>query len=235
MRLEDILKSGAPELGVPLSENAEAGFRAYYELLMLRNKEFNLTAIKGEEEAARLHFLDCLGLLKVRDFKNRRVVDVGSGGGFPGWPIKIAEPSVNITLVDSTEKKVNFLREVSEKLDLPAECVHARAEELSTGEKRESYDIAVSRAVARLNILSELCLPLVKVGGAFISMKAADSDAEIAEAARAARLLGGGEPEVREYGIPGTDIIRRAVIIEKLEPTPKKYPRRYGAIKKAPL
>ena len=235
MRLEDILESGAPELGVPLSENAEAGFRAYYELLMLRNKEFNLTAIKGEEEAARLHFLDCLGLLKVRDFKNRRVVDVGSGGGFPGWPIKIAEPSVNITLVDSTEKKVNFLREVSEKLDLPADCVHARAEELSTGEKRESYDIAVSRAVARLNILSELCLPLVKVGGAFISMKAADSDAEIAEAARAARLLGGGEPEVREYGIPGTDIIRRAVIIEKLEPTPKKYPRRYGAIKKAPL
>ncbi len=235
MRLEDILKSGAPELGVPLSENAVAGLRAYYELLMRRNAEFNLTAIKGEEDAARLHFLDCLGLISVCDLRNKRVADVGAGGGFPGWPVRIAEPSVDITLIDSTEKKVNFLREVGEELGLEASCIHARAEELGQGEARESFDAVLSRAVARLNILSELCLPLVKPGGFFAAMKAEDSDLEIKEAENAIKLLGGAEPEIREYRIPGTEIIRRVLIIRKIKPTPLKYPRRYGAIKKAPL
>lgn len=235
MRLEDILKSGAPELGVPLSEKAIGGLREYYELLIRRNAEFNLTAIKGEEEAARLHFLDCLGLLSVCDLKGKRVADVGAGGGFPGWPVKIGEPSVDITLIDSTEKKVNFLREVGEELGIPASCIHARAEELGQGEARESFDAVISRAVARLNVLCELCLPLVKKGGFFAAMKAQDSDEEIEEAKKAIKLLGGAGPEVREYRIPGTEITRRVVVIRKISATPAKYPRRYGAIKKAPL
>ena len=236
MKQEAILMSGAPKLGVSLNETQAELFRRYYDLLERRNEEFNLTAIKGEEEAARLHFLDSLGILAAYDFAGKSVIDIGTGGGFPGWPMKIALPSVYITLVDSTEKKVKFLSEVSGELNLPAVCLHARAEELGADPAyREKYDAAVSRAVARLSILAELCLPLVKPGGAFIALKAKDSDEEISEALGAIKTLGGAEPEIFEYQIPETDLIRRAVIIKKERPTPKKYPRRYGAIKKSPI
>lgn len=236
MRLEELLKSGASQIGAPLGDEKIALFRAYYELLEKRNAEFNLTAIKGEEDAAKLHFLDSLGILSCADFSGRRVIDVGCGAGFPGWPVKIAEPTVSLTLLDSTEKKVAFLREVSETLGLNAECVHARAEELSRmPEYREKYDIAVSRAVARLNVLCELCLPFVKTGGVFIALKAADSDEEIREAYVSIKTLGGAKAEIREYQIPGTEITRRAVIIRKEAPTPAKYARRYAQITKKPL
>lgn len=196
----------------------------------------NLTSIEGEDAAARLHFLDCAALLTLEDFRGARVVDVGSGAGFPGFPILLCEPSVRLTALDSTEKKVEFLRELAGELGVEAECLAARAEELAmTEEYRESFDIAVSRAVARLNILSELCLPLVRVGGRFIAMKSSSSDEEIDGARAAIEALGGRLETVREYRIPDTDIIRRAVIVVKTSQCDRKFPRRYAKIIKSPL
>lgn len=236
MSLETILSAGAPLLGVPLDSAQVERFRAYYELLRLRGGEFNLTAILGEEEAARLHFLDCLGILRAWDFAGKSVIDVGTGAGFPGYPMKLAEPTLALTLVDSTEKKVRFLREVSERIGVEAECIDARAEELGRGaEHRGRYDAAVSRAVARMSVLCELCLPLVKPGGVFVAMKGADSDGELDEAMRAMEELGGAKPEIFTYRIPDTDVIRRAVVVKKVRETPDKYPRRYARIQKSPL
>ncbi|MGM9521008.1 MAG: 16S rRNA (guanine(527)-N(7))-methyltransferase RsmG [Oscillospiraceae bacterium] len=233
---EEIIASGAGDMGLKLPARAPGAFREYYELLMERNQEFNLTAIKGEEDAARLHFLDSIALLREYDFSGKRVIDIGTGAGFPGLPLLIAGPDIDLTLVDSTEKKVNFLREVCEKTALTARCIHGRAEELGNDpEYRERFDITVSRAVARLNMLTELCMPFVKTGGAFIAMKSADSEEEINEAKSAIKTLGGKISQVREYTLPGTDILRRAVVIEKTSPTPGKYPRRFAKLSKAPL
>ena len=235
MKLEEIVLSGISELGVELPDGAMEKLRAYYELLTLRGAEMNLTAIKGEEDAANLHFLDCLGLLRCCDFSGS-IVDVGTGAGFPGVPLAIARPDLQITLMDSTEKKINFLREVSETVNVPARCVHARAEEAGQdAEFRESFDFAVSRAVARLSLLCELTLPLVRPGGKFVAMKSADSDEEIKEAAKAIKILGGAPAKIEEYKVPGTDIVRRAVIIEKTAHTDKKYPRRFAKMQKSPL
>ncbi|MGX8699067.1 MAG: 16S rRNA (guanine(527)-N(7))-methyltransferase RsmG [bacterium] len=233
MSLETTLKSGVLALGTPLSDEKIALFRRYYDLLDRRSREFNLTAIHGEDETATLHFLDSLAVLRYVDLRGKKVIDVGCGAGFPGWPLKLAEESIDLTLLDSTEKKVTFLREVSAALGLPANCLHGRAEE--QGALREQYDAAVSRAVARLNVLAELCLPFVKVGGVFAALKAADSGEEIAEALPAIRALGGAAPEVRDYLLPGADIPRRIVLIQKISPTPKKYPRRYAKILKSPI
>lgn len=234
MSIKEILKSGAPELGVPLGDIEK--FCVYYELLERRNKDFNLTAITDETDAAQKHFLDSLGVLKSADFAGKSVIDVGCGAGFPGFPLKIAEPSISLTSVDSTEKKVSFLMEVNAALSLDVKCLHARAEELGQDpEYREKYDIAVSRAVARLNVLAELCLPLVRHGGKFLAMKALDSDEEIEEARAGIEKLGGIISRVDEYDIPGTDLRRRVVVIEKSCKTPEKFPRRFGTIKKQPL
>ena len=234
MSVKEILKSGAPEMGVPLGDIEK--FRVYYKLLERRNREFNLTAITDENDAAQKHFLDSLGVLKSADFAGKSVIDVGCGAGFPGFPIRIAEPTVSLTSVDSTEKKVAFLEEVNAALSLGVKCLHARAEELGQDPAyRERYDIAVSRAVARLNVLCELCLPLVKPGGKFLAMKALDSDEEIGEARAGIEKLGGMIARVDEYDIPGTELRRRVVVIEKHRKTPEKYPRRFGTIKKQPL
>ncbi len=234
--LEEIITKGAGEMGLVLPGPAPGAFRRYYELLTARNREFNITAIEGEDAAAKLHFLDCAALTALWDFKGKSVIDVGSGGGFPGIPILICEPTVNLTMLDSTEKKVGFTREVCRELGFEAESLCGRAEELALEpEHRERYDAAVSRAVAKLNVLSELCLPFVRVGGVFIAMKSAASGEEVREAEGAIAALGGELAETREYAIPGTDIVRRAVIIRKTAPTGKKYPRRYGKIVKKPL
>ena len=236
MSLEEILMGGAPALGAPLSPERAAAFRTYYELLEEANSRFNLTAISGEEDCARLHFLDSLALCGIADLGGRSLLDVGTGAGFPGLPVALCVPDCRVTLVDATEKKVEFLRQVSERLGLDTHCVHGRAEELGQDPAyRESFDICTSRAVARLNVLCELCLPMVRPGGLFIALKAKDSDAEIDEARSAAKKLGGGEIQVREYPIPGTEIVRRAVIIKKTGLTAAKYPRRYATIKKSPL
>ena len=172
--MEEILKYGFAQLGVEVNERALERYRTYYEYLEERNKVMNLTAISGTEDVARLHFLDCVSLLGMCDFKSKRLIDVGTGAGFPGLPLKIAEPSLELTLLDSLNKRVDFLRETCVKLGFEdVNCIHARAEE-APAEFRGAYDIAASRAVARLNTLCELCLPFLKVGGVFIAMKGPD-------------------------------------------------------------
>lgn len=233
--MEKILKEGFAELGLELTDEALKRYREYYEYLEQRNKVMNLTAISGQEDVARLHFLDCAALLGISDFKDKRVIDVGTGAGFPGLPLKIAQPQMRITLLDSLNKRVEFLRETCQRLELnDAECIHARAEE-APEELRGAYDIAVSRAVARLSVLSELCLPFVKVGGAFIAMKGPDCAAEVEQAQNAIGLLGARLKEVKLYTVPGTDISHAAVVIEKIKPTHAKYPRKWAQIKKSPL
>ena len=232
--LEEILQSGFAAMGISASDSAIAGFRKYYDLLQEKNRVMNLTAISGEDESARLHFLDSASPLLFTALSGCSVIDVGTGAGFPGLPLKILCPDMRLTLLDSLGKRVEFLRQVCGELSLTdTECIHARAEEC--GPLRESFDFAVSRAVARLNLLCELCLPYVKRGGAFIAMKGPELDAELKEAANAVRLLGGSVEKRTDYRIPGTDIIHSAVIIRKVSDTPAKYPRRWAQIKKAAL
>ena len=169
--LEEILASGFEALQLTPDPQAIARYRIYYDYLDEQNRVMNLTAISGEEDSARLHFLDCAALLKEADFAGRRVIDVGTGAGFPGLALKVACPSIELTLLDSLDKRVRFLQTLCEKLGFAdVQCLHARAEE-APAELRQSCDIAVSRAVARLNLLCELCLPFVKVGGLFLAMK----------------------------------------------------------------
>ena len=232
--MREILRSGFAELGVPASEEAVAALERYAALLEEKNKVMNLTAIKGAEDVARLHFLDCGALLRYIRPEGKRLLDVGSGAGFPGLVLKFLAPETELTMLDSLQKRVTFLQETAEALGLSgAECLCARAEELP--DRRESFDIVTSRAVARLSVLAELCLPLVKTGGVFAAMKGPDVAEELAEAERGISLLGGGKARVERYAIPGTDVTHSVVLIEKRRPTPAKYPRRYAQIKKQPL
>ena len=231
-----IIEQGAKELNIVLPPGTEAAFRAYYDFLEKRGQNVNLTAISGAEEVARLHFLDSLALLNVAEFKGARVIDIGSGAGFPGIPLKIAEPSIRLTLLDSTSKRVKFLSELCQELGIEAECVSARAEEAAhSADMREQYDVVVSRAVARLNVLCELCLPFVRLEGLFIAMKSVDSAEEIDEAQSAIEALGAcGQGNV-DYIVPGTDIIHRAVLIRKVAETKNTFPRRYAKIQRSQL
>ena len=208
---------------------------AFARLVLERNKVMNLTAITDEGDFARLHLMDSAALLKVADFAGKRVVDVGTGAGFPGMPLRILCDSVRMTLLDSTGKRVDFLREACDTLGLSAvECVHGRAEEFAA-ERRESFDLATSRAVAALPVLCELCLPLVKVGGQFLAMKSARSDEELEGAMDAIEKLGGRLSDVVDYTIPGSEVTHRVIVIDKADKTPKQYPRAFGQIKKRPL
>ena len=232
--LEDILKCGLDAMGLPCPENALRQFRQYYDLLDERSKVMNLTAISGEDASARLHFLDSAAALLAVPLAGKRIVDVGTGAGFPGLPIKIIEPSVSLTLLDSLQKRIGFLQEVCDTLGLTdVECVHARAEEC--GARREQYDCAVSRAVARLNVLCELCLPYVKVGGVFLALKGPAVTEELKEAEKAVAALGAAVERVFEYAVPGEELNHNIVVLRKTSPTPKKYPRRFAMIKKSPL
>lgn len=232
--MTEILTAGFAELGISVDTKALSRFEEYYRLLTERGAVMNLTAISGKADTARLHFLDSAALLTLSDFTDASVIDVGTGAGFPGLPMKICKPDIKLTLLDSLGKRVDFLSEVCEELGLEGtSCIHARAEEAR--EMRESFDYAVSRAVARLNMLLELCLPLVRVGGAFIAMKGAEARTEAEEAENAAFELGGKIEKICEYTIPGTDIVHRAVLVRKERPTPEKYPRRFARIQKKPL
>jgi len=235
-KLTEIVASGAAELGITLPPGALAKFDTYYSFLEKRGREFNLTAITGEKDVARLHFLDSMALLKIFDFKNVKAIDVGSGAGFPGIPLKITEPSIKLTLLDATLKRVSFLSELCGILELDAACIHARAEEAAhEPDKREQYDIAVSRAVAELNILCELCLPFIQVGGSFFAMKSIDTGDEVNQANEAIEKLGGEISGFFDYSIPGTGMTRRVVHIKKISKTPGSYPRRFARIKREPL
>ena len=231
--MESILREGLEALSLP-TEGIPALLR-YWELLAEKNKVMNLTAITDPAEAARLHFLDSAALLALADLRGKTVVDVGTGAGFPGLPLKILEPSIRLTLLDAQRKRVDFLREVCEDLGLEdVECVHGRAEEFAQ-QRRESFDCAVSRAVAALPVLTELCLPLVKPGGQFLAMKSVDSNEELNAAGRAVNLLGGRLEKPADYSISGTNVPRRLVIMTKITETQKKYPRTFAKIKKNPL
>lgn len=231
--MESVLREGLTALSLP-TEGVPALLR-YWELLAEKNKVMNLTAITDPIDAARLHFLDSAALLPLEDLRGKSIVDVGTGAGFPGLPLKILEPSIRLTLLDAQRKRVDFLREVCEDLGLQdVECVHARAEDF-VAERRETFDIAVSRAVAALPVLAELCLPLVKVGGKFLAMKSVDTGEELNAAGRAVNVLGGRLEKPLDYVVSGTDIPRRLVILTKIGETPKKYPRMFAKIKKNPL
>ncbi len=233
--MEEILNSGLAELGITPAPNAIKHLETYFEYLEERNRVMNLTAISGEEDVSRLHFLDCAQLLSLCDFKGKKVIDVGTGAGFPGLVLKIIQPDMNLTLLDSLNKRIDFLNETCMKIELnDVQCIHARAEEIAP-EQRAAYDIAVSRAVARLGVLCEMCLPYIRVGGLFIAMKGPDCDEEVCEAANAMQLLGAQLKDTIRYTIPGTDITHAAVIIEKIKPTHPKYPRKWAQIKKQPL
>ncbi|MBQ9046057.1 MAG: 16S rRNA (guanine(527)-N(7))-methyltransferase RsmG [Oscillospiraceae bacterium] len=228
--MRQILSEGFAALGLPVTDTALAGFETYYHLLDERGSVMNLTAIREKEDVARLHFLDCAALLTLHDCAGKRVIDVGTGAGFPGLPMKLLEPTIALTLLDSLDKRVRFLQEVCGALALSdVTCLHARAEEQP--QLRETFDLAVSRAVARLDVLCELCLPFVKVGGAFLAMKGRGAAEELEEAERAIAVLGGGKAELLPYAIPGTDTEHCVVRIEKVKPTPAKYPRRWAKIK----
>ena len=231
--MEAILKQGLESLG--LDTAAIPALTEYARRLLEKNKVMNLTAITEPRDVATLHLLDCAYLLTAADFRGKTVVDVGTGAGFPGMPMAILEPAARLTLLDSLGKRIDFLRETAEALDLEnISCVHARAEEFAA-DHREQYDYAVSRAVAALPILSELALPLVKPGGAFLAMKSVESDAELAAAQHAIAILGGAVEAVRDYAIPGTDVRHRLIVVEKVKKTPEKYPRMFAKIKKNPL
>ena len=227
------LEQGLPQLG--LSEALIPALEAFSGLLLEKNRVMNLTAITEPRDVASLHLLDCLSLLPLAGLEGGRAIDVGTGAGFPGVPLAIARPALQVTLLDSLGKRVDFLRETCETLGLEnTVCVHARAEEFA-GEHREEFDAALSRAVASLPVLCELCLPLVKVGGRFLAMKSSHCEEEVHSAKGAVRCLGGRIAWVKDYCIPGTEIVHRVVCIEKVSPTEGRFPRRFAVIKKQPL
>lgn len=233
--MKEILRNGLDQLGLRCEEDFLTDLVTFSQLLIERNKVMNLTAITEPRDVATLHFLDCAALLNFADFAGKKVIDVGTGAGFPGLPLRILQRNFTITLLDSLNKRVDFLESVVNVLALPAtECVHARAEEYAA-RHRETFDIATSRAVASLPVLSELCLPLVKVGGKFLAMKSVDTEEEINSSKAAIAKLGGKITAVKDYAVPMTDVTHRVVIIEKVSPTPAAYPRAFAKIKKQPL
>ena len=235
MTLEEILSAGFTELGLTLDASALGRYRLYADALRETNAVMNLTAIEGEEDTARLHFLDSAALLTLAGFGGKRVVDVGTGAGFPGLALKIAQPDISLTLLDSLDKRIGFLRETCGKLGFDdVRLLHARAEEAGA-DCRAAFDIAVSRAVAKLSVLCELCLPLVKTGGLFIAMKGSEHQQELRAALQAIRLLGGQFERSADYTIPGTDVTHSAILIRKVADTPARYPRRWAQIRKTPL
>lgn len=233
-----LLIRGAEELGLPLDDRALERFALFTEELIERNKVMNLTAITEPEEIAIKHYLDSLALLHyVSIGRGKSIADVGCGAGFPGIPVKIVREDISLCSIDSLGKRVNFLEDMVKKLELNhCSCIHARAEEVGAQQSfREQFDYATARAVARMRVLCEYCLPLVQTGGAFIAMKSRESAEEMKEAENAVKLLGGEIEAVHSYTLPNSDIARTIAVIRKVKSTLPKYPRSNAKIAKNPL
>lgn len=232
-----VLIEGTKSLGFDITEEQLHQFDTYRSLLQEWNDRMNLTAITEDEAIERRHFLDSLSLYDGSFFEGKRVIDIGTGAGFPALPIKIMTPDMEITLLDSLRKRIDFLDTVIEALGLKA-CVaiHERAEILArTSEHREAYDTAMARAVAPLNVLVEYALPFLKIGGYFLALKSQQTDDEISEAKNAIAQLGGKLMAVQERPVPDTDMVNRLILIQKIKATPKSYPRKAGKPSKQPI
>jgi 16S rRNA (guanine527-N7)-methyltransferase len=226
------LREGLPALGLELSEDCQKTLCAFGEAVVKQNEVMNLTAITEPAAVAKLHLLDSLTVLTAADLRGKRVIDVGCGAGFPGVPVAIACPEAQVTLLDSLGKRVKWLETILPELGVSARCVTARAEE-AVSQCRERYDFALSRAVARLNILLELTAPYVKVGGAVLAMKGAAAREELEEAKSAIKKLGLKVEEVKDFSVDGAT--HSVIVLRKVTPTPNAYPRRYAKIKQSPL
>lgn len=234
--LEDLLLKGAEKFGIILSKVQLDKFFIYMELLKTWNEKINLTSIEEDRDIIIKHFIDSLSIIPFIKDRSSRLIDIGTGGGFPGIPLKIAYDELDITLLDSTEKKVNFLKECIDSLKLDKiNALHGRAEDYGNNPiYREMFDISTARAVASLPVLLEYCLPFVKTGGKFIAMKGKNSS-EIADSGKALDILGGKVEVVKEITLPYTDNIRNIIVIKKFRQTPTKYPRKAGKPSKMPL
>ena len=231
--IKDLLLNFIKDYKITLTENQYEQFQKYFELLVEWNEKMNLTAITDESGVALKHFADSLSLLNFVDIpQNSSLADVGTGAGFPGVVLKIASPDIKLTLIDSLNKRLVFLGEVCAQLGIEAELIHSRAEDGARDEKlRENFDFAVSRAVARMNVLSEYCLPYVKVGGAFCAMKGAQANEEFKESLNAINTLGGKLENKYFFELPENGGERAIAVVRKVRNTPQKYPRQSGKIK----
>lgn len=236
--MNNVLTEKVKELSIVLNDKQIQQFEKYYNILVEWNKVMNLTAITEYEEVVEKHFLDSLTIVNaIHVEKIETLIDVGTGAGFPGIPLKIAFPHLKVTLLDSLNKRIKFLNEVIDLLELnDIKAIHGRAEDYAKqAEYREQYDICVSRAVANLATLSEYCLPYVKVDGLFVPYKSGEIDEELKSSEKAVSILGGKVEEVVKFQLPGTDIGRSFVKIHKIKETKKKYPRKAGMPTKEPL
>lgn len=236
MDIKDYLIKNCSQLGIEITDIQALQFEKYYNLIIKWNSKINLTRITRPCEVAVKHFADSLTILKYCNIKeNAKIIDVGTGAGFPGIPLKIVRPDIRLTLLDSLNKRLVFLSDVCKQLSIEAEIIHSRAEEEGNDPQfREKFDFAVSRAVARLNTLSEYCIPFVKVDGKFVSMKGPDLKEELKDAENAISFLGGKREKIIEFSLPD-DIQRTIAVIRKIKATPKGYPRHGSKIKSKPL
>ena len=237
--MKELIAAGLAHMGLTqqVPPAAPAQLADYGALLLEKNQVMNLTAIREPDQVAQLHMLDCAALLAHFDFQGKTLIDVGTGAGFPGLPLKILVPSLEVTLLDALNKRVDWLNELCQTLGLTGvTAIHGRAEEqVQQAGFRDAFDFATARAVADLRLLCELCLPYVRVGGLFLSMKSVDSGPEVAAAAHAIQVMGGRVMDTFDYTIPDTQVTHRVVVIEKIAPTPKGYPRRWAKIQKEPI
>ena len=237
MSFKDIIRDGLSAWGLPAPDDALARLEAFCSLVLETNKVMNLTAVTEPDAFAVRHVLDSLSILTCADLHGKKIIDIGTGPGFPGMPLKLYDPSLDITFVDSTQKRIDFIVKSADALGLSVTAFAARAEELIAKGMRANFEIVLSRAVAPLNILSELCLPYLRTGGQFLPLKS-DNEAfaaELKQARRAINVLGGTLQGTHSYTLPGVEGKKCVVLIQKTGETPAKYPRRYAKISQNPL
>lgn len=238
MKYYELMKEACDRVSMEFNKDKYNKFMKYMQLLQEWNEKINLTAITEDEDVVKKHFIDCINAFSVEEFKNANtIIDVGTGAGFPGLPIAIMREDANVTLLDALNKRISFLNIVIAELGLKnIRTIHSRAEEGSReDEHRETYDIATSRAVANMSMLSEFCMPYVKIGGYFIPLKGPSIDEEMEKGKNAIKILGGEIQQVKEVKVEDTDLKHNLVVVKKIKSCGKKYPRNMGNIKKNPL